>query len=230
MLPDFRLRQREYLLEISRAMSARLDLSSLLELSLKSAVEILAGQAGLITLRRNDGSFVPQASIGLPYQAVPLFEPLWRDLDSEGQRGIPDMSLRLALASRAAGVLLRQVVAIQQKLHHGRQRSVKGPLHGAHDFTALGLFFRYDRVIQEKIADSFLSEQPLGDHSVHHCLNGAVRPGLVVLKCFLHSRRRTGLVIPYRLNNRPFTFGQLISLLCHINLLFFTYEKLTLHL
>ena len=53
MLPDFRLRQREYLLEISRAMSARLDLSSLLELSLKSAVEIIAGQAGLITLRRD---------------------------------------------------------------------------------------------------------------------------------------------------------------------------------
>ena len=43
MLPDFRLRQREYLLEISRAMSARLDLSSLLELTLKSAAELLAG-------------------------------------------------------------------------------------------------------------------------------------------------------------------------------------------
>ena len=112
MLPDFRLRQREYLLEISRAMSARLDLSSLLELTLKSAVEILAGQAGLITLRRSDGSFIPKASIGLPYRAVPLFEPLWRDLDSEGKRGIPDMSLRLALASRAAGVPMRQVVAL----------------------------------------------------------------------------------------------------------------------
>jgi PAS domain S-box-containing protein len=117
MLPDFRLRQREYLLEISRAMSARLDLSSLLELTLKSAVEILAGQAGLITLRRNDGSFVPQASIGLPYQAVPLFEPLWRDLDSENRRGsIPDMSLRLALASKAAGVLMRQVVALPMEI------------------------------------------------------------------------------------------------------------------
>ena len=116
MLPDFRLRQREYLLKISRAMSARLDLSSLLELTLKSAVEIVAGQAGLITLRRNDGSFVPHASIGLPYRAVPLFEPLWRDLDAEQQRGIPDMSLRLALASRAAGVPMRQVVALPLKI------------------------------------------------------------------------------------------------------------------
>jgi len=113
MLPDFRLRQREYLLEISRAMSARLDLSSLLELTLKSAVEILAGQAGLITLRRNDGQMMPWASIGLPLQAVPLFEPLWRDLGQDTQTDASlDISLRLALASRAAGVPMRQVVAL----------------------------------------------------------------------------------------------------------------------
>ena len=117
MLPDFRLRQREYLLEISRAMSARLDLSSLLELTLKSAVEIIAGQAGLITLRRNDGKMMPWASIGLPVQAVPLFEPLWRDIgqDKEPETSADspaDISMRLALASRAAGVQMRQVVAL----------------------------------------------------------------------------------------------------------------------
>ena len=114
MLPDFRLRQREYLLEISRAMNARLDLSSLLELTLKSAVEILAGQAGLITLRRDDGSFAPRASIGLPRETVPLFEPLWRDLhsDDEDKNVFADLTLRLALASRAAGVPLRKVVAL----------------------------------------------------------------------------------------------------------------------
>ncbi len=94
-------------------MSARLDLSSLLKLILRSAVEILAGQAGLITLHHDDGSFVPYASIGLPIQTVHLFDPLWRDLGTEEKRGsIPDISLRLALASRAAGVPLRQVVAL----------------------------------------------------------------------------------------------------------------------
>lgn len=101
------------MLEISRAMSARLDLSSLLKLILQNAVELLAGQAGLITLRRSDGTFAPYASIGLPVEAVPLFDPLWRDLETEKKPGaIPDMTLRLALASKAAGVTLRQVVAL----------------------------------------------------------------------------------------------------------------------
>ena len=44
MFPDYRLRQREYLLQISRAMTARLDLPSLLKLILENAVEILSGQ------------------------------------------------------------------------------------------------------------------------------------------------------------------------------------------
>lgn len=114
-LPDFRLRQREYLLEISRAMTARLDLSSLLSLTLQSASEILSGQAGLITLRRDDEVLAPFASIGLSRQILHLFEPLWRDLEVKpGQKPteIPDMSLRLALASRSAGITLRQVVAL----------------------------------------------------------------------------------------------------------------------
>ncbi len=113
MLPDFRLRQREYLLQISRAMNARLDLSSLLTLTLKSAIEILGGQAGLVALRRDNGPLIPRASIGLPLRAVPLFEPLWRDLEGDTPpQTVPDLPLRLALASKAAGVQMRQVVSL----------------------------------------------------------------------------------------------------------------------
>ena len=115
MLPDFRLRQREYLLEISRAMSARLDLSSLLSLILKSATEIMAGQAGLITLRLSDGSYSPRASIGFPVQAVPLLEPLWQDLEDKSVSE-ENISLRLAIASRAAGIPMRQVVALPMEI------------------------------------------------------------------------------------------------------------------
>jgi PAS domain S-box-containing protein len=115
MFPDYRLRQREYLLEISRAMTARLDLPSLLKLILQNAVEILSGQAGLIVLRRDDGTFYPRASYGLPVQAIHLFDALWRDLptkaDSQSWQ-VPELRVRLSLASAAAQVPMRQVVAL----------------------------------------------------------------------------------------------------------------------
>lgn len=88
-------------------MTARLDLASLLKLILENAVRMVNGQAGLIVLRKG-GSLVPRASIGLPVKAVPLFEPLWRDLPAD----VPDLAVRLALASRAARVRLRQVVSL----------------------------------------------------------------------------------------------------------------------
>ena len=59
---DYRLRQRDYLLQISRAMTARLDLAPLLELTLKSAVELLRGQVGLIVLGDADGAMHVRAS------------------------------------------------------------------------------------------------------------------------------------------------------------------------
>ncbi len=49
---SYQLRQREYLLQISRAMTARLDLPSLLRLILTNAAELVRGEAGLIALRR----------------------------------------------------------------------------------------------------------------------------------------------------------------------------------
>ena len=55
MLPDFRVRQRDYLLEISRALTQELDLEKLLARILKIAIEMLAGQAGLITLKEQEG-------------------------------------------------------------------------------------------------------------------------------------------------------------------------------
>ena len=53
MLPDFRVRQRDYLLEISRALTQELDLDKLLARILRIAIEMLAGQAGLIALKED---------------------------------------------------------------------------------------------------------------------------------------------------------------------------------
>ena len=47
MLPDFRIRQRDYLLEITRAITQELDLQKVLKRILRISIEMLAGQAGL---------------------------------------------------------------------------------------------------------------------------------------------------------------------------------------
>ena len=53
MLPaplDLRVRQREYLLEISRALTEELDLKTLLGRILQISIEMLSGQVGFIAL------------------------------------------------------------------------------------------------------------------------------------------------------------------------------------
>ncbi len=66
MLPDFRIRQRDYLLEIARALTQELDLDKLLGRILKIAVEMLAGQAGLTALRAERGGWRVAVSHGMP--------------------------------------------------------------------------------------------------------------------------------------------------------------------
>ncbi|RME06102.1 MAG: PAS domain-containing protein [Anaerolineae bacterium] len=65
LLPDFRSRQRDYLLEIARLITQELDLDKLLARILRVAVEMLAGQAGLIALRREQGGWEVAASYGV---------------------------------------------------------------------------------------------------------------------------------------------------------------------
>jgi PAS domain S-box-containing protein len=55
LLPDFRVRQRDYLLEISRLLTQELDIEKLLARILRVSIEMLAGQAGLIALKQPEG-------------------------------------------------------------------------------------------------------------------------------------------------------------------------------
>lgn len=120
-MEDYLLRQRDYLLSISRAMTARLDLPPLLQLILSNAVEMLGGQAGLIALRGRNGEFHIRASYGLPAAALPtdssqlqlLFAPLLTDLPLSGSRwSMPDLYGRLSLVAASLGINLRQVVGL----------------------------------------------------------------------------------------------------------------------
>lgn len=65
MLPDFRVRQRDYLLEIARALTEELDLNKLLGRILNISIEMLAGQAGLIALRNESGRWDIPVSHGI---------------------------------------------------------------------------------------------------------------------------------------------------------------------
>jgi len=75
MLPDFRVRQRDYLLEISRALTQELDREKLLARILRISIEMLAGQAGLIALKESDGWRVATAH-GIPPAFLSYLEPL----------------------------------------------------------------------------------------------------------------------------------------------------------
>ncbi len=114
-MQSLQLRQRDYLLRISRAMTSRLDLPSLLRLILNSAVEMIGGEVGLLVLRQGDGRLAPQAIYGLPPAKAAQVASLLRegsDLASLGDGGwsLPDLSM--TLLSAAAGIPLRQVVQI----------------------------------------------------------------------------------------------------------------------
>jgi PAS domain S-box-containing protein len=76
MLPDFRVRQRDYLLEISRALTQELDLDKLLDRILVISAEMLAGQAGLIALRSEGGRWTVAATYGIPPSLTRYLEPL----------------------------------------------------------------------------------------------------------------------------------------------------------
>jgi PAS domain S-box-containing protein len=117
-MQDYQLRQREYLLQISRAMTSKLDLPSVLRLILENAAEMLQGHGGLIALRQDDDNFRVRASYGLPRQILPLFSPLLDDIPHLTGRAhlsrwqIPDLQIKLGMVAAAAGMALRQVVAL----------------------------------------------------------------------------------------------------------------------
>lgn len=85
MLPDFRIRQRDYLLEISRLLTEELDLQKLMARILRVSIEMLAGQAGLIALKQTDGWRVSAAHgiapAFLSYLTPLLAEEKVRELD-----------------------------------------------------------------------------------------------------------------------------------------------------
>ena len=115
MLPDFRVRQRDYLLEISRALTEELDLGTVLRRILETAADLLAGQAGLIALREDEGRWRLTAYYGIPETLLAYFNPLLTDIPEHGDPkrfALPEVNRRLQAITQVAGLGLLQGVAL----------------------------------------------------------------------------------------------------------------------
>jgi PAS domain S-box-containing protein len=114
VLPDYRVRQRDVLLEIARAITQELDLPRLLDRILRYAVEMLGGKAGLIALcdrpthaTEASGTWHIAASFGLKPAFLHVLEPLLADLPAEGDPQttvLPELGKRLRQVTRTASL------------------------------------------------------------------------------------------------------------------------------
>jgi PAS domain S-box-containing protein len=108
---DHRLRQRAYLLEISRALTAQLDIASVLNLVIGYAVDMLAATSGLIAIYDDESSaeLRIRASAHLDRERWPAFTPLLRmplaDLPRNGAQVLRDVAMDTSLN-------LRQMIAL----------------------------------------------------------------------------------------------------------------------
>lgn len=95
MLPDFRVRQRDYLLEISRTITQELDLEKLLARILDISVEMLAGQGGLVVLRSDEGNWAVATYHGISPALLRYLDPILNsvpDHDDPARFEIPEIN------------------------------------------------------------------------------------------------------------------------------------------
>ena len=99
MLPDYRVRQREYLLEISRALTEELDLNTLLGRILQISIEMLSGHSGFIALTEENQGWHLAVSKGIPTALSEYLEnwlgALPEDL-TENSQYIPEINKMLS--------------------------------------------------------------------------------------------------------------------------------------
>lgn len=112
---DLRIRQRDYLLSIAQAMVSNLNVRAVLRKILEASVEMLQGQAGLIALNNDEGSYNFVASYGLPPAMVEAFQLLVENLPDRkpaNEFDIPNLGEKLQRIAKSINLPLQQVVAL----------------------------------------------------------------------------------------------------------------------
>lgn len=88
MLPEYPIRQRDFLLEISRAITAQLDLSEVLRRVLHASVVMTAAQMGVVALRNDaDDSFTVRAYAGFSRELLSALNAKLGELMHEVGKG-----------------------------------------------------------------------------------------------------------------------------------------------
>ena len=144
MLPDFRVRQRDYLLEISRALTQELDLEKLLARILRIAIEMLAGQAGIIALKE-DGWRVAAAH-GIAGAFLSYLTPLLAE-ENVRELNVNELNRMLKELTYTASMGLLNGTALPLAAHE----QVIGVIFIFRNYTEL--FTPNDRVLLQSFAD-----------------------------------------------------------------------------
>ncbi len=127
MLPDIRVRQRDYLLEISRALTEELDLDKLLSRILTYAIEMLAGHAGFIALSTPNGRWQLAVTNGLP-EAIKRFLATWLE--------------KIAPTSDPKNLQIPEINRLLQQISMGNLSAVGLPLIAQREVIGLIYIFR----------------------------------------------------------------------------------------
>jgi PAS domain S-box-containing protein len=114
MLPDFRIRQRDYLLETTRALTEELDLKKVLARIVHIAAELLAGRASLIALRQ-EGHWTIASSYGIRPDFLKRVQRLLEDVPPQPDSTrfeLPEVTSRLQRITESASMGLLSSVGL----------------------------------------------------------------------------------------------------------------------
>lgn len=115
MLPDYRVRQRDYLLEISRALTSRLNLNEVLRLILQQATDMLNGQAALIALVEPDARYTIRQSYGIPQPLLDQLKPILNRMEDVDE-AVTALERNLVAFAESEGLGFWQVVSLPLKV------------------------------------------------------------------------------------------------------------------
>ncbi len=106
LIPDYRVRQRDLLLEIIRAMTSRLDLAEVLSLVLKASVTMVAGEGpGLIALRNPaTKEYRIHALLNIDSERIQRLESLLQELVAGVSEGLEFRDLEETLRRMTAEI------------------------------------------------------------------------------------------------------------------------------